>query len=95
MDGWTIGAEFGGMLTGLSVLTATIVWTRTQWRDRQERKAAVADRNWHGYVPTEGIDDWYVRLVEDPEDVTATVVIEVLNRNGEPHGARAHEPTAV
>jgi hypothetical protein len=91
MDGWTIGADVGAMLTGLSVLTATIVWTRTQWRDRQQRKAATAYRNWHGYIEPGGIDSWYVRLAEDPPDVTARVVIEVLNRDGEPDGARAHD----
>jgi len=57
------------MLTGLSVLTATIVWTRTQWRDRSQRKADTALRNWHGYVMPEGISDWYVRLAEDPREV--------------------------
>jgi hypothetical protein len=91
MDGWTIGADVGGMLTGLSVLTATIVWTRAQWHDRQQRKAATALRNWHGYIELGGISDWYVRLAEDPPDVTARVVIEVLNRDGEPDGARAHD----
>jgi len=89
MDGWTIEADVGGMLTGLSVLTATIVWTRTQWRDRQQRKAATAHRNWHGYVMPEGIEDWYVRLVEDPRSPTARVVLDVVDRDGEPDVARA------
>jgi hypothetical protein len=90
MDGWTIGADVGGMLTGLSVLTATIVWTRTQWRDRQQRKAATASRNWHGYVMPEGINDWYVRLAEDPKTLTARVVLDVVGRDGEPDAAMAH-----
>jgi hypothetical protein len=90
MDGWTIGADVGGMLTGLSVLTATIVWTRAQWRDRQQRKAATAHRNWHGYVMPEGINDWYVRLAEDPRHLTATVVLDVVDRNGEPDPGMAH-----
>jgi hypothetical protein len=89
MDGWTIGADVGGMLTGLSVLTATIVWTRTQWRDRQQRKAATAHRNWHGYVMPEGINDWYVRLAEDPKTLTARVVLDVVGRDGEPDAAMA------
>ena len=30
MDGWTIGTDVATMLTGLSVLTATVVWVRKQ-----------------------------------------------------------------
>jgi len=89
MDGWTIGADVGAMLTGLSVLTATIVWTRSQWRDRQQRKAATALRNWHGSIESGGISDWYVRLAEDPKTMTARVVLDVVDRDGEPDGARA------
>ena len=89
MDGWAIGADVAGMLAGLSVLTATIVWTRTQWRDRQHRKAVTANRNWHGYVVPEGINDWYVRLAEDPKSLTARVVLDVVGRDGEPDAAMA------
>lgn len=91
MDGWTIGTDIATMLTGLSVLTATIVWTRTQWHGWRERKAAIALRNWHGYVMTEGISDWYVRLAEDPQTVTATVILTVVDRNGEPDAQRAND----
>jgi hypothetical protein len=89
MDGWTIGTDIATMLTGLSVLTATIVWTRTQWRDWSQRKAAIAQRNWHGYVMPEGISDWYVRLVEDPKTPTATVILNVVDRDGTPDASRA------
>jgi hypothetical protein len=84
MDGWTIGADIGAMLTGLSVLTATIVWTRTQWRDWRYRKAQVNQQNWHGYIMLGMISDWSVRLAEDPQEATARVVLDVLDNRGNP-----------
>jgi len=38
----------------------------------------------------EGINDWYVRLVEDPKHVTATFVLDVVDKNGQPHPAVVH-----
>jgi hypothetical protein len=91
MDGWTIGADVGAMLTGLSVLTATIVWTRTQVRDWRVQRAAKSLRNWHGFIMVEGVDTWYVRLAEDPAAPTGQVVLEVLDGDGgQPDGMLAH-----
>jgi hypothetical protein len=85
MDGWTIAADLGTALTGLSVLTATIVWIRTQWRDRRERQAQISLRNWHGYITLEGVDTWYMRLADEPKTPTGEVVLEVLSRpDGDP-----------
>jgi hypothetical protein len=86
MDGWTIGADIGAMLTGLSVLTATIVWTRNQWRDLRAERAETRLRNWHGYIMTGLIREWYVRLAEDPQTVTGRVVLDVVGRDGNPDG---------
>jgi hypothetical protein len=60
-------------------------------RDRREQKAAIAERNWHGYIDTGGISDWPVRLAEDPKEVTATVVLNVVDRDGEPDASRAQD----
>jgi hypothetical protein len=96
MDGWTIGADVGVMLTGLSVLTATSVWTRNQWREFRERRAAARLRNWHAYVMPERINEWYVRLAEDPETPVGTVVLEVLaSLDGEPDAALAQSMRQV
>jgi hypothetical protein len=96
MDGWTIGADVGVMLTGLSVLTATSVWTRNQWREFRERRAAARLRNWHAYVMPERINEWYVRLAEDPETPVGTVVLEVLaSLDGEPDPALAQSMRQV
>jgi hypothetical protein len=90
MDGWTIGAGIATMLTGLSVLTAAIVWTRTQWDQWQVHRAETRLRNWHGYIDVGGIDTWYVRLADDPKTPTARVVLEVIDRPGNPDEAVAY-----
>lgn len=90
MDVWTAGADIGTMLTGLSAVTAAYVWTRGQLRDRQARRAALAARNWHGYIELGGINSWYVRLAEDPETPTARVVLDVTDRDGNPDEHWAH-----
>ena len=89
---WTgTGADFATMATGLSVLSATYVWIRKQREERRERRAAVQNRNWHAYVMPEGINDWFVRVVEDePKTLTARVVLEVVDRDGDPDPAMAH-----
>jgi hypothetical protein len=84
MNGWTIGADIGAMLTGLSVLTATIVWTRNQWEQLQQRRAETQRRNWHGYIGLSGISDWFVQLAEEPQEPDARVVLRVTRRDGTP-----------
>jgi len=37
----------------------------------------------------EGINDWYVRLAEDPKTLAARVVPEVVGKDGEPDAAMA------
>jgi hypothetical protein len=90
MDGWTIGTDVATMLTSLSVLTATIVWTRNQWDQRQQRRAETRLRNWHGYIEVGGIDTWFVRLADCPKTPTAQVVLEVIDRQGNSDEAVAH-----
>lgn len=90
MDALTIGADAATMATGLSVLTATAVWTRRQyseWRDsRRERKR----RSWQDFINPHGISTWDVRLVVDPDEPTALVVLEVLDSpGGKPADQRA------
>jgi hypothetical protein len=85
MDAWTAGTDIATMLTGLSVLTATIVWVRKQWVGWRQERAQTRHRNWHGYVMTGTLNDWYVRLVDDPQAVTGRVVLDVLRTSdGEP-----------
>jgi hypothetical protein len=87
----TSGADIATMATGLSAVTAAATWLAVRWSARRREKAAAADRNWHGYIPTNGISDWHVLLAEDPREVTARVVLEVIDANGEPDGGRAHD----
>ena len=82
MDAWTIGTNIGTMLTGVSAVTAAYVWTRAQWRERQDQRAAIRLRNWHGYIDVHSIDTWHVRLADDSDDSTATVVLEATDRDG-------------
>ena len=95
MDVWTAGADVGTMATGLSAVTAAYVWTRSQMRNWRQQKAATRSRNWHGYIMVEGINDWYVRLAEDPKSPTAQVVLNVADRDGEPDAAMAHSMRQV
>jgi hypothetical protein len=90
MDGWTIATDIATILTGLSAATAAYVWLRTQWRGWQQEKAQTRNRNWHGFIMPEMISEWFVRLVEDPKTVTATVVLNVVGRDGQPDEAMAH-----
>jgi hypothetical protein len=91
MDPFTIGADIGAMIVGVPAIAAGIDWLRHGRAARKQRKAARELRNWHGYIHPNGISDWYVRLVEDPQTVTARVVLEVIDRNGEPDGSWAHD----
>jgi hypothetical protein len=83
MDWMTGGADVATMATGLAAVTAAATWTAGRWRAWRREKAATAERNWHGYIPVNGIDGWDVRLAEDPESPTPRVVIEVLASNAE------------
>lgn len=38
----------------------------------------------------EGINDWFVHVVEEPKTLTAKVVLEVVDRDGAPDPAMAH-----
>ena len=90
MDALTIGADVATMATGLSVLTATIVWTRKQFREWRELRRERQLRGWQDYINPHGINGWDVRLVVDPDEPTALVVLEVLGApDGAPHEQQA------
>jgi hypothetical protein len=86
MDFLSAGADLGTMLGGLSVLVATIVWTRKQWSDWRQQRALTSHRNWHGYIMTGTLNDWYVRLADDDQQTySGRVVLDVLRTaDGEP-----------
>jgi hypothetical protein len=85
MDGWTIGADIATILTGLSVLTATIVWVRKQWGEFRTQQVERRYRNWHGFIMLEAVDTWYVRLAEQPDMPPGRVALDVLQtKDGEP-----------
>jgi hypothetical protein len=84
MDWWTVGADIGTMVTGLSAMTAAYVWIRAQVRDWRQQRATRSARNWNGYIEVPGINSWYVRLAEDPREPTARVLFDVVDRDGNP-----------
>jgi hypothetical protein len=90
MDLMTYGADVATMLGGLSVLIATIIWVRSQWQGWQQEKAQTQARNWNGFIMANGINDWYVRLVDDPKTPTAVVPVEIVDRNGNPDPQMAY-----
>ena len=84
MNGWTIGADVGQMLTGISAVTAAYVWSRGQlynWRQQRDTKRL---RNWNGYIDIHGIDSWYVHVESGIDTPSASVVLTVLDRKGNP-----------
>jgi len=90
MDALTAGADIGTMLTGLSAVTAAYVWTRNQLAGWRQQRAVTARRTWHGYIALEGVDTWYVRLAEEPDQPSGRVVLEVLDgQDGNPDAALA------
>jgi hypothetical protein len=95
MDGLTTGADVATMAGGLSVVTATIIWGKKQWREYQERRAMIQRRNWNGYVEPGGINEWNVRLVETPDEPSGRVVLEVVDEKGRPHGSQAQNMRTV
>jgi hypothetical protein len=82
------GAYVGTMLTGLSALTAAIVWTRKQMDDRRALKAARAYRYWNGYI-LQGQFLCFVRLVPDEKAPPQRVTMDVINSDGTPNEAMA------
>jgi hypothetical protein len=91
MDLLTIGADIAVMIVGVPVVAAGILWL-TRWRAaRKQSKAARELRNWHGYINPHGLSNWDVRLVEDPQSLTARVVIEVIDRDGQPDAGWAND----
>lgn len=91
MDPLTIGADIGGMIVGVPIVAGGILWL-TRWRAaRKQRRAARELRNWHGYINPHGVSDWRVGLVEDPQRLTARVVLEVIDRSGQPDEGWAHD----
>ena len=82
MDALTDGSAIATIATGVSAVTAAYVWTRGQVRSWRQEKTATKLRNWHGYIATNNIDTWLVRLADDPENPTAQVVLEVIDSSG-------------
>jgi hypothetical protein len=66
MNGWTIGSDIAMMLTGLSAVTAAATWLTARYRAQRTEKNLTRTRNWNSFIMTNGISDWYVRLVDDP-----------------------------
>lgn len=91
MDGWTIGSDVATMLTGLSAVTAAATWLVSRYRAWRQERDETRARNWHGFILTNGIDDWYVRLIDDPQTLTSIVPIEVVDRDGTPDPQRAYD----
>lgn len=82
MDALTIGADAATMATGLSVLTATVVWTRRQYREWRDSRRERQRRGWQDCINPHGISTRDVRLVVDPDEPTALVVLEVPDSEG-------------
>jgi hypothetical protein len=90
MEGWTIGSDVGQMLAGLGIVVSAFIWVYGRWRTWRQEKAATRARNWHGYILTNGISDWYVRLVDDPQRLSPMVPLEVVDRYGNPDPQMAY-----
>lgn len=84
MNWITGGADIATMATGLSAVTAAATWIAGRWRGWRQEKALTAHRNWHGYIPSGTIASWHVRLAEEPDTPSAKVVLEVVDRDGNP-----------
>jgi hypothetical protein len=90
--GWlSTGADIGTMLTGLSAVTATILWGRTRVREWRAERDARRARNWNGYIITEGVATWFVRVVEDDSAKwSERVILDVVDKDGTPNPHMAH-----
>ena len=82
MNGWEIGADIGAMITGLSALTAVATWFIGRSREWRQDRAQRRLRNYHAYLAPDRHSEWWVRVVDDPQTPTATVVLEVLDSDG-------------
>jgi hypothetical protein len=78
------GADYATMATGISAVTAAFVWVRGQWREQRERRAEVKARNWSAYIEPTGINDWFVRAVDDGPMQDARVTLQVVTVDGRP-----------
>lgn len=91
MDWVTTGADTGTMLTGLSAVTATVLWGRTRIREWRAERDARRTRNWNGYIIRENVPTWFVRVIEDESNKSSErVTLEVINSDGTPNLAMAH-----
>lgn len=90
--GWVnTGTEFGTMLTGLSAVTATILWGRARVREWNDDRDARQARNWNGYIIREGIPAWFVQVVDNEDGYhSERVVLDVVNLDGTPNANMAH-----
>jgi hypothetical protein len=90
--GWvTTGAEFGTMLTGLSAVTATLLWGRARVREWKDDRDARRTRNWNGYIIRENLPAWFVQVVDDEgTKIPERVILDVVNRDGTPNPNMAH-----
>jgi len=86
------GADIGTMLTGLSAVTATMLWGRARVREWREDRYARQIRNWNGYIIREGVATWIVQVVEDESAKwSERVILDVVNQDGTPNPAMAHQ----
>src|SRR5258708_8684472 len=79
MDALTIGADAATMATGLSGGTATVLWTRRQYREWRDGRRERQRRGWQGYINPHGISTWGARLVVDPDEQTPPAGLESLD----------------
>ena len=77
------GADLAVIVTATPILSG--IWVKIlRVRDkRQERKEAIQSHNWN-FIAPETINDWFVRLTEEPATPEAKVVLEVTRSNGLP-----------
>jgi hypothetical protein len=66
------------------IATSFGVWVRGKWSSRHERTAAIEQRTWHDYIEPAGINTWPIRLMEIPDQPTARVVLQVIDKDGAP-----------
>jgi hypothetical protein len=87
------GVAVGTMATGLSALTAAIVWIRKQVNEWQADRLAKRETNWQGYIPMDQVFSCNVRLVEDTlpgSGPIERVVLDVMNPDNSPNPQMAH-----
>ena len=82
MDPFTIGADIGGMIVGVPVVAAGIVWLIRRRDAPKQRRAATDLRSWHGYVMPENAYASYVRLADGTDVSAGRIVLDVLDQEG-------------